>query len=594
MDSTVSGLVRAVPIAARRVIDVRCGIGFLAHEIRRARPDAFVRGWDPRDSGIRVAKRLFGGTGIQFAGSPPELAEWREFHVAIVILGSPAELALFEGQARTGLHDLLSAGGQLLVAVTEPNRGPVASGVGSSDDEMRAFADQVGGQIKRLSAPAFPALYVIGASELAPRIDASAMQAPQLEPRAQRRERARKRLGRYVSDDGYVIPKEGHTRVLIVSPNRAGFAESFVKANIEGLPAHVDVCFGELPAAEDEAGQRTVPKWARGLGRMVSIISPTVSGRMNQFWLHRVLAERKPAVVLAEYGPTGVQLLDACRRRSIPLVTQFFGFDASEHAVLDSLRDDYRKVLTFGYGVAVSRDIAERLSEVASRPERIRYIPCGVDPALFGGADPASSPPAFLAVARFVEKKAPHLTILAFKEVLTAVPDARLRFVGDGPLLHACYQLANALGLAAAIDFLGSKPHDELPKLYRESRAFVQHSMTSPSGDREGTPVAILEAGASGLPVVSTRHAGILDAVLEGQTGLLVDEGDYLAMAEQMIRLARDPALAARLGRHAQVHIATNFASERTLADLWSVLLEAIESRPGETAASSNPGGSGT
>ena len=81
------------------------------------------------------------------------------------------------------------------------------------------------------------------------------------------------------------------------------------------------------------------------------------------------------------------------------------------------------------------------------------------------------------------------------------------------------------------------------------ARVFVQHSVVAEDGDHEGLPLAILEAGAHGLPVVATRHAGIPDAVREETDGFLVDEGDVQAMAVAMYRLAQDAALAARMGR---------------------------------------------
>ena len=79
---------------------------------------------------------------------------------------------------------------------------------------------------------------------------------------------------------------------------------------------------------------------------------------------------------------------------------------------------------------------------------------------------------------------------------------------------------------------------------------FVQHSITdSHTGDQEGLPVAVLEAMASGLPVVATRHAGIPEAVVEGETGYLVEEGDIGAMAGHIARLAEDHTLRSKMAR---------------------------------------------
>src|SRR5438132_3366189 len=113
----------------------------------------------------------------------------------------------------------------------------------------------------------------------------------------------------------------------------------------------------------------------------------------------------------------------------------------------------------------------------------------------------------------------------------------------------------------------------------RRARCFVQHSIVAPSGDSEGTPVSILEAGATGLPVVSTRHAGIPDVVIEGETGFLVDEGDVHGMAEYMLRMIKEPELAGRMGAVAQKHIQENFSRARSLNRLWSIIESCIEAK---------------
>ena len=88
------------------------------------------------------------------------------------------------------------------------------------------------------------------------------------------------------------------------------------------------------------------------------------------------------------------------------------------------------------------------------------------------------------------------------------------------------------------------------------ARVFVQHSVTTPEyGDMEGKPVAIMEAMASGLPVVATRHSGISELIEDGVTGLLVAEYDVAAMAAGMIRLAQDDNLVHQMGERASAFI---------------------------------------
>ena len=147
---------------------------------------------------------------------------------------------------------------------------------------------------------------------------------------------------------------------------------------------------------------------------------------------------------------------------------------------------------------------------------------------------------------------------------------------GEGPLLGICQQLARDLGIVDHVEFLGSRPHPEVAAAMRRARAFVQHSVRASDGDSEGTPVAILEAGASGLPVVATRHAGIQDVVIDGQTGLLVDEGDIDGMAESMRRLLEDPELARRLGMAARERVVSEYSLDRSIDNLWSIIQAAI------------------
>jgi glycosyltransferase involved in cell wall biosynthesis len=144
--------------------------------------------------------------------------------------------------------------------------------------------------------------------------------------------------------------------------------------------------------------------------------------------------------------------------------------------------------------------------------------------------------------------------------------------IGGGRLRGACEDLAQGLGLGEVVSFLGTQSHDVVAEEMRHARAFVQHSLTASDGNSEGMPCSILEASASGLPVVSTRHAGIPEVVVEGSTGFLVDERDVEGMARHMERLVTDPALAAALGRAGRQRVADHFSMDSSIARLWDVI----------------------
>ncbi|HRH36884.1 MAG TPA: glycosyltransferase, partial [Flavobacteriales bacterium] len=169
-------------------------------------------------------------------------------------------------------------------------------------------------------------------------------------------------------------------------------------------------------------------------------------------------------------------------------------------------------------------------------------------------------------------KKSPHLTISAFERLAARVPEARLTMVGQGPLWESCFLRVRALGLAERISLPGVLRSEEIATLMRNARAFVQHSVQALSGDREGTPLAVLEAMASGIPVIATRHAGIADVVEHGKQGLLCDEFDIAMMADSMERIATDPDLAARMGAAGRSHVEMDHRVEDSVAALQRIM----------------------
>jgi glycosyltransferase involved in cell wall biosynthesis len=295
----------------------------------------------------------------------------------------------------------------------------------------------------------------------------------------------------------------------------------------------------------------------------------------------------RPDVVLAEYGTTGVSTMDACLQMDIPLVVHFHGYDASVHSVLEENADTYPVMFRVAAAIiAVSRAMERKLISLGAPPEKVHYNPYGINCNNFGGADPSSAQPVFLAVGRFVEKKAPQITLRAFALVHRSLPEARLRMVGDGPLLNQCRNLAKELGIEDCTMFLGAQSPAVVQEEMRSARCFVQHSMEAANGDCEGTPLGIVEAGASGLPVVSTRHAGIADVVVENETGFLVDEGDVEGMAENMLRLAQESELARKLGKTARQRIESHFSEGCSDRRLWEIIESCIVTAPMETEES--------
>jgi glycosyltransferase involved in cell wall biosynthesis len=369
--------------------------------------------------------------------------------------------------------------------------------------------------------------------------------------------------------------------VCIVCTSKNKYSETFIHAHVARLPAEIKVLYGwnlfDYRCHDDDKLLLSFTVQARLIRATLRTVFRFQESYFEESALRRFLKRNNVDVVLAEYGPSGVNVMDVCQEANIPLIPHFHGYDAYDLSFLESVGRRYTALFENAAAiVVVSRDMKHQLLHLGAHEEKLHLNPYGVDMSLFQNADPAHAPPLFVAVGRFVDKKAPHLTLLAFKEVIDRIPEARLVMIGNGLLWEACKQLAQGLSIAHAVQFLGALAHADVAVTMRKARVFVQHSVRTSYGDSEGTPVGVLEAGATGLPVVATRHAGIKDVVIDGETGLLVDEGDVDGMAEHMIRLAENPAFAAKLGKAARERISGEFSMEKSINNLWRIIESAI------------------
>lgn len=268
----------------------------------------------------------------------------------------------------------------------------------------------------------------------------------------------------------------------------------------------------------------------------------------------------------------------ACEIARIPFVVHFHGYDASKARVLDAFGDSYRPMFHAAAAVVAGcTEMAKQLIALGAPSEKVvtNYVST-VDVASFTQQDPGNRPPHFVSIGRFVEKKAPHLTLFAFSKVADVLPDVELVMIGQGRLLDACKELAKGLGVENRVRFLGPQSHEVVCQELAKARCFVQHSVIANDGDREGTAISVLEAAATGMAIVATRHQGILDTMVDGETALLVDEFDVDGMADCMIRVARDPSLARCLGAAARERVSAKFSMEKSISGLYQILSEAV------------------
>ena len=363
--------------------------------------------------------------------------------------------------------------------------------------------------------------------------------------------------------------------ICICYPNKNAVSETFIKGQIDYIKPSLELYEGWLPSQIAPKGNIfPFPLNILLFRGTLRNLLPSLYNLIYDYFLLKILKKKSIKCVLGNYGPMGIRIAEVCKKNGIDFFVHFYGFDAYTYKTLETFKKSYVKIFKNSTGIiCVSVDMQKQLIALGADETRIHLIPSGVDTNLFNGAQPALSNPVFLFVGRFVEKKSPLELIYAFKLTVETHPSAKLILVGTGPLWDQCKEEVKKSGLENSITFTGSQSPAEIKQLMFQARAYVQHSVTAPSGDSEGTPVIILEASSCGLPVISTKHAGIKEAVIHNETGFLVDEHDIVSMSAYMNTFIEDPQLAGKLGAAGRKHILQNYETEKQKKKLLDLLL---------------------
>jgi glycosyltransferase involved in cell wall biosynthesis len=255
----------------------------------------------------------------------------------------------------------------------------------------------------------------------------------------------------------------------------------------------------------------------------------------------------------AHFGWSGVRMLLLKQFLRIPLVVTFGGRDAAVQMHLPHLDRLYRVLLAAcDQIICVSHDLKAQLVQAGVEEEQIDVIRRGTDLRRFAfverrDRDPRD-PVKLLMVGRLVEKKGHAFAFEAVEQLVREGLPVRLTVVGEGEHFHQLRSLRDRLGLRQVIDFAGVTDHGGVRQHMADADVFVHCSVTGADGDTEGIPNVVVEAAATGLPIVGTMHGGIVEPVRHGSTGLLVPERDVAALAEAMRPLIVDRARRLELG----------------------------------------------
>jgi colanic acid/amylovoran biosynthesis glycosyltransferase len=264
-------------------------------------------------------------------------------------------------------------------------------------------------------------------------------------------------------------------------------------------------------------------------------------------------------VILAHFGPNGVHAMEMRKAGVVRgrLVTAFHGYDmkpeiASRHRCYTRLFEEGDLFLP------VSEYFRSRLLHWGAVPERTVVHHMGIDPERFAFT-PRTAPDnrlELISIARLVPKKGLEYAIQAAAALGSSI---RYTIIGDGPERRKLEALIARLGAHDSIQLAGWQTQDRVADRLRSAHVMLAPSVTTDDGEEEGIPVAIMEAMATGLPVITTRHSGIPELVEDGVSGYLCGEREVDPVADRLRSLLQSPEQLTAIGRAARTVVEQRF-----------------------------------
>jgi glycosyltransferase involved in cell wall biosynthesis len=286
----------------------------------------------------------------------------------------------------------------------------------------------------------------------------------------------------------------------------------------------------------------------------------------------RVVAQRHHATVMHGHWVIPGGITAALAAPSLPLVVSLHGSDVYVAEQFPPARAAARHTfIRAGFVTACSDDLARRAVALGAPADRIETVPYGVDTARFApdaairlarrkALGISDNVPLCVAAGRLVHKKGFQYLI----DAVGIIPEIVVAIAGEGTLDRALRSQAEAKEVGGRIRFLGNQPQDAVGEYFAAADVICAPSIRDDSGNVDGLPNVVLEAMASGTPLVTTAAGGIGSVVEHERTGLVVAERDTVAIATAISRLLGDPAAARRIGQAARQEVQRRFGWPRT------------------------------
>lgn len=284
-------------------------------------------------------------------------------------------------------------------------------------------------------------------------------------------------------------------------------------------------------------------------------------------------------LVHAHFGPEAINIWPLAKFLKLPLIVTLHGYDINidkkwwESGKGGICMKNYpTRLLNLAkekhvHFLAVSEAIRDRAIEYGIQREKIAVLYIGIDTNKFSpGFKPIKDRKQILFVGRLVEKKGCHYLLQAFLGIQDQFPEYELVIVGTGPLEMKLKMFSENNNIRAI--FLGGLNNDQVRARMNEARLFCLPSITTRNGDAEGLPIVILEAQASGVPVITSARGGADEGIIDGKTGIAHKEKDVFAIKQALKKLLTDDAMAELFSIEARINVVKNMNIEECTSKL--------------------------
>ena len=296
------------------------------------------------------------------------------------------------------------------------------------------------------------------------------------------------------------------------------------------------------------------------ISKIFNMIHIKLTGSYKTRYFENIIKENNVELLHAHFGTEGVRYLKLKKNLDIPLITTFYGSDVSMNPKKSYCKKQYIRLFKEGnLFLTEGNNMKQELIKLGCPENKIIIQHLGVDLTTFNFTPrtlPEDGNIVILIAGSFREKKGIPYAIQTFSKVREDHPNIQLRVLGDGPLRNKIESLIAELDISDSVTLLGYQSHDVFLNEAKNAHIFMLPSITAHNGDTEGgAPVAILEAQATGLPVISSYHADIPEVVVYGKSALLAPERDVETLAKHLEYLVEHPDVWSAMGRAGREHV---------------------------------------